>query len=110
MQMQLWAFLALGFGAVPNVALVHVPANGQQYRVGSLMQMSSSLQRSGQRLHYRRQRVKAWSSSCAHLPVSERAACEREVDKNLLHEKIWERTDPHAPIANADFSLKLEHD
>ncbi|CAE7282619.1 unnamed protein product [Symbiodinium natans] len=59
-----------------------------------------------------------WTGECCrrHLPLLQRPACERqaeqarEVDKRLLAESTWVRTDPHAPEGKASMTIKLDHD
>mmetsp|Transcript_16598 Transcript_16598/g.31369 ORF Transcript_16598/g.31369 Transcript_16598/m.31369 type:complete len:109 (+) Transcript_16598:73-399(+) len=83
-------------------------------RPRSMLQLTAMEQRtgllSGHKLHFKRQRDHLWSAPCRRVPLLQRPACERQVDKELLAEKAWVRTDPHAPQGKASMTIKLDHD
>merc|ERR1719222_1143743 len=76
-------------------------------------QMSAKTQMSaggtaGFKLHRRREKIHLWSKPCRRLPMAKRAACERKVDGDVLHDKTW------VPLKSlrgaAAFTVKLDHD
>merc|ERR1719181_2746981 len=62
----------------------------------------------GFKLHHRRERVHIWSKPCRKLPLAKRAACEREVDASVLHDKTWIPLQHSKP--SAAFTVALDHD
>eukprot|EP00439_Symbiodinium_sp_Y106_P028690 s3801_g3.t1 len=93
------------------------PAAGASTRASgprSMLQLTSLQQRtsllSGHKLHFKRQRGRQWSELCRHMPLLQRPACERQVDKQLLAENTWVRTDPKTPQRKASMTIKLDHD
>eukprot|EP00971_Amphidinium_carterae_P292651 5809747-Amphidinium_carterae.1 len=64
---------------------------------------------SGVRLHHRRERVHIWSKPCRKLPVASRAACERQVDADVIkNDTTWVPLNQHA--VPASLTLALDHD
>lgn len=80
----------------------------------SMLQLTAMQQRtsllSGHKLHFKRQRGRQWSEPCRHMPLLQRPACERQVDKQLLAENTWVRTDHTTPQRKASMTIKLDHD
>eukprot|EP00929_Paragymnodinium_shiwhaense_P020374 TRINITY_DN13603_c0_g1_i1.p1 TRINITY_DN13603_c0_g1~~TRINITY_DN13603_c0_g1_i1.p1 ORF type:complete len:126 (-),score=30.77 TRINITY_DN13603_c0_g1_i1:57-434(-) len=62
----------------------------------------------GYRLHRRREKVHIWSKPCRHLPLLKRAACEREVDAQVLHDKSWVKL--NEKVQASAFTVALDHD
>merc|ERR1719454_487636 len=62
----------------------------------------------GFKLPHRRERVHIWSKPCRKLPMAQRAACERQVDASVLHDKTWMPLEKARPPAA--FTVALDHD
>eukprot|EP00435_Cladocopium_sp_Y103_P060471 s93_g22.t1 len=105
-----WA-LAIGLLIAPVTGSFH-----GDLRRGSMLQLYSMESRSrtenggGRRLRSSTHLAHGLSEPCRHLPLLQRPSCEREVDRALLTEKNWVRTDASRSEGQAAFSIKLAHD
>ena len=62
---------------------------------------------SGFKIHRKRVHLKVWSPPCRKLPLEQRAACERKVDAEVLHDKTWVQLDDGNRMAPAAFTIPL---
>ncbi|CAL1169181.1 unnamed protein product, partial [Cladocopium goreaui] len=105
-------------GRLPEPEVTVSGAHGDLRR-GSMLQLYSMESRSrtesggGRRLRSSTHLAHGlWelSEPCRHLPLLQRFVCEREVDRAILTEKNWVRTDASRAEGQAAFSIKLAHD
>eukprot|EP00434_Breviolum_minutum_P022083 symbB.v1.2.019496.t1/scaffold1595.1/size109920/5 len=100
---------ALLLGLLNNVPASAVDNDVRRSSMLQLYSMETRSETQSGRLRSSTHLAHAASEPCRHLPLLQRPGCERQVDRALLNEKNWVRTEGQ-PEGEASFSIKLDHD
>mmetsp|Transcript_104941 Transcript_104941/g.208605 ORF Transcript_104941/g.208605 Transcript_104941/m.208605 type:complete len:186 (+) Transcript_104941:74-631(+) len=91
-------------------AIIQLGTSRYRMHAGSLLRAGAG-STYGFKLHRRWQRVHMWSKPCRRLPLPRRAACERGVAMQVLHDKSWIPLPPAFRASKPSaFTVELQHD